>query len=942
MKNILLEALKTSSIDTDIDSDEKYQYELIENYEEKVVTRLRKYFEDCDEFIISVAFITMGGLSLFLEELKNLEERNIKGKILTGDYLNFTEPKALKKLLSYKNIDLRIATNRKHHTKSYFFRKENVWTLIIGSSNLTQGALTINFEWNIKINSLENGKFIKNILDRFDEEFENFQKLTLNDIEIYQKKYEEIKRILNQSEKIFLKNKIEPNLMQREALKNLQEARKISDRSLLISATGTGKTYLSAFDVKQAGAKKILFVAHRKTILERSKISFENILKDKELKIFDNNYELNNRDEIVFAMVQTLTKEKNLSIFPQNYFDYIIIDEVHHSGAKTYQNIFEYFKPKFLLGITATPERTDDYNIFELFNHNIAYEIRLQDAMREELLCPFHYFGIADIKVDGQEIDENTTIKNLTHVERVKHILEKSRYYSHSGEKLHCLIFVSKVEEAKILADKFNELNIRAKALSSENSDEEREKTIEQLESGELEYIISVDIFNEGVDIPCVNQIILLRPTTSAIVYIQQLGRGLRKNKGKDYAVILDFIGNYEKNFLIPIAISQDNSYDKDFLKRFLMNATDFLAGESSINFDEISREKIFENINKTNFSNRKLIEQDFKLLKNQLGRTPYLFDFYNKNMLAPTVILKYKKDYDEILKNIAPRERIGTLNSEEKNFLIFLSDFFTPAKRVHEMLILKEIFSKQKLNVENIKMKLEKEYSLHNQEKNIQNAFEHLAKEIFVTLSTTKKFEPILNKKEEFYYLSEKFKKFYQENKYFKILIDDLINYNLSFATKNYNSFIKESIKLFGEYTKQEAFWYLNLNFNNGFQVSGYTPFEKERKLLIFITMDNLEEKADYSNEFYDAQTFSWFSKSSRYLKKGEESTIEGKIAENFYEINVFVKKNNGESFYYLGEVEKVLSATEIKDSQGKSMVKYIFKLKKDVKAELLDYFNM
>ena len=416
----------------------------------------------------------------------------------------------------------------------------------------------------------------------------------------------------------------------------------------------------------------------------------------------------------------------------------------------------------------------------------------------------------------------------------------------------------------------------------------------------------------------------------------------MRKNKGKDYTVILDFIGNYEKNFLIPIAISQDNSYDKDFLKRFLMNATDFLAGESSINFDEISREKIFENINKTNFSNRKLIEQDFKLLKNQLGRTPYLFDFYDKNMLAPTVILKYKKDYDEILKNIAPRERIGTLNSEEKNFLIFLSDFFTPAKRVHEMLILKEFFLKQKLNVENIKIKLEKEYLLHNQEKNIQNAFEHLAKKIFVTLSTTKKFEPILNKKEEFYYLSEKFKKFYQENKYFKILIDDLINYNLAFAKKNYNSFVKESIKLFGEYTKQEAFWYLNLNFNNGFQVSGYTPFEKERKLLIFITMDNLEEKADYSNEFYDPQTFSWFSKSSRYLKRGKEITIEGKIAENFYEINVFVKKNNGENFYYLGDVEKVLDAYEIKDSQGKSMVKYIFKLKKDVKAELLDYFNM
>ena len=316
--------------------------------------------------------------------------------------------------------------------------------------------------------------------------------------------------------------------------------------------------------------------------------------------------------------------------------------------------------------------------------------------------------------------------------------------------------------------------------------------------------------------------------------------------------------------------------------------------------------------------------------------------DFYDKNMLAPTVILKYKKDYDEILKNIAPRERIGILNSIEKNFLIFLSTFFTPAKRIHEMTILKEILLENKLNIEKVKLKLEKEYFLYEQEKNIQNAFEHLAKEIFITLSTTKIFEPVIYKEKDFYYLDEKFLKSYQRNKYFKILIDDLINYNLVFAKKNYNSFVKESIKLFGEYSKQEAFWYLNLNFNNGFQVSGYTPFEKERKLLIFITMDNLKERADYSNEFYDPQTFSWFSKSSRYLKRGKEITIEGKIAENFYEINVFVKKNNGENFYYLGDVEKVLDAYEIKDSQGKSMVKYIFKLKKDVKAELLDYFNM
>ena len=941
MENILLEALKTSSIDFNIDSDEKYQYELISNGEEKIVTRLRKYFEDCDEFIISVAFITMGGLSLFLEEFKNLENKGIKGKILTGDYLTFTEPKALKKLLSYKNIDLRIATNKKHHTKAYFFRKGNIWTLIIGSSNLTQGALTVNFEWNIKVNSLINGKIIKSILEAFNREFDNLRSLTDEDLKNYQEKYEQLKKLIEINNQTLDLNEIKPNSMQVQALKNLEETRKENDRALLISATGTGKTYLSAFDVKQANAKKILFVAHRKVILERAKISYQKILKNKKMEIFDSNFQINDKGEVIFAMIQTLNKEKNLNIFPKDYFDYIIVDEVHHGGAKTYQSIFEYFKPKFLLGITATPERTDDFNIYQLFNYNVAYEIRLEDAMKEELLCPFHYFGISDILIDGKSVDEKTSIKNLTSDERVEHILDKSRYYSYSGEKLHCLIFVSKVEEAKILVKKFLEKNIKAVALSSENSDNEREEAIKKLEQGEIDYIVSVDIFNEGVDIPCVNQVILLRPTTSAIVYIQQLGRGLRKYKNKDYTVVLDFIGNYEKNFLIPIAISQNNSYDKDFMKRFLMNATDFLAGESSISFDEISKERIFENINKTNFSSRKLIEEDFKLLENQLGRTPYLYDFYEKNMLSPTVILKYKKDYDEILKNIAPKYRIGTLNNIEKKFLIFLSTFFTPAKRIHEMLILKEIIMKQKLNIIEIEKLLKDRYSFSKQENNIKNAFEHLSKEIFKTLSTTKSFEAVLYKKDDEYYLDDNFKNSYENNSYFKVLIDDLIKYNLAFAEKNYSNFVKESIKLFGEYSKQEAFWYLNLNFNNGFQVSGYTPFENERKLLIFITMDNLAEKADYSNEFYDSQTFSWFSKSSRYLRKGNTITIEGKIAEHFYEINVFVKKINGENFYYLGDVEKVLSVKEIKDSQGKSMIKYIFKLKKDVKKELLDYLK-
>ena len=360
-----------------------------------------------------------------------------------------------------------------------------------------------------------------------------------------------------------------------------------------------------------------------------------------------------------------------------------------------------------------------------------------------------------------------------------------------------------------------------------------------------------------------------------------------------------------------------------------------------------LSREHIQKNENNDQIIQDLVVEH----LKNQVVKVnEILINEINKHVLDIKKLYDNKsKNFDNLLLKYDLYNRIDllkTINSRYSHSLLSkddLSRLDNMFQELHEIFSdLRSCYYKEKLNIGDIESILKDKYSLINQENNIKNAFEHLSKEIFITLSTTKTFEPALYRKDDYYFLDENFKNSYSNNSYFKILIDDLIKYNLAFAENNYNNFAKESIKLFGEYTKQEAFWYLNLNFNNGFQVSGYTPFENERKLLIFITMDNLSERADYSNEFYDAQTFSWFSKSSRYLKKDNKLTIEGKIAENFYEINVFVKKNNGENFYYLGDVEKVLSAKEIKDSQGKSMVKYIFKLKKDVKKELLDYFNM
>lgn len=941
MHKEIIESLKTSSLDFSNESKLDFQNRLLSNRDRKIIVDIRRELEECDEFIISVAFLTEAGVTLILEQLKLLQSKGVKGKILTGDYLSFTEPKALEKLLSFSNIELKLLTESKFHAKGYFFKKKGVWSLIVGSSNLTGTAMTVNFEWNLKVSSLETGKIAKDILKEFRLVYEDLPRLTLQILKEYKELYELSNQFKIKQNKIKEKKvEIKPNKMQELALLGLEKVRKKSDRGLLISATGTGKTYLSAFHILETKPKKVLFLAHRKTILEKSMSSFKQILKTEKMGIYG--VDRASEQDILFAMVQTLNRDEHLSKFEKEYFDYIVVDEVHHGGAKSYQKVLNYFKPKFLLGMTATPERGDDFDIYELFNHNIAYEIRLHDALKEGLLCPFHYFGISDIKIEGKDIDEKTSIKDLVVDERVDHIIEKSRYYGYSGDKLHGLIFVSRIEEAKVLAEKLTERGIKSRALSGEDSDKDREKSIKELEDGEIEYLITVDIFNEGVDIPRVNQVIFLRPTESSIVYIQQLGRGLRKSENKEFVVVLDFIGNYQKNFLIPTAISGNNSFDRDSMKIFLINGTNIVPGESSITFEKIVRERIFENINKTNFSTKKSIQSDFDFLEKQIGRTPLLNDFYEREMIDPTLILKFRKNYDEVLKTIKPNLKLGSLNEKEKNFLTFLSSIFTPSKRVHEMFILDYLLKNEEVKIENIVEDLEKEHGMIGEEKNIENALRHLEKDIFKSLSTIKEYYPIIEKTEVNWIIKKDFIKSYKNNSYFKMLIDDLIKYNLSNSTKNYRELSKEGIIKYKSYSKQEAFWYMNLDFNNGYQVSGYTIFEREKKVMIFITLDDSEPFAGYENVFYDRQRFNWFSKSNRCLSRNGKLTGEGRIAQNEFTIEVFLKKKMGENFFYLGEVLRVDEAKEILGKKGEPLVEYNLVLKNEIDEDLFDYFNL
>ena len=351
----------------------------------------------------------------------------------------------------------------------------------------------------------------------------------------------------------------------------------------------------------------------------------------------------------LFATIQTISKEETLSQFDREAFDYILIDEVHKAGAKSYHKVIDYFQPQFFMGMTATPERTDDFNIYELFDYNIAYEIRLQEALEEDMLCPFHYFGVTDLEYNGEIIDDATILSKLVTEERVNHMLEKIQYYGFSGETVKGLIFCSRKEEAQKLSVAMNEKGFRTIALTGDDSQEIRAHRVNQLENGELDYILTVDIFNEGIDIPSINQVVMLRQTQSSIIFIQQLGRGLRKHNSKDFVTIIDFIGNYKNNYLIPIALSGDKSQNKDNVRRRTID-TSYIKGVSTVNFEEIAKKQIFKAINNSKLTATKIIKEAYVELKNRIGRVPYLYDFVSNHSIDPVVIVDHYSNYYQFL----------------------------------------------------------------------------------------------------------------------------------------------------------------------------------------------------------------------------------------------------------------------------------------------------
>lgn len=949
----LQQSLTSALIDNKINSLPDLQPQIIYNdYKSgsNLLIELLQELQTCKRFYFAIAFITQSGLICLKECLKLLQEKNITGDILTTDYLYFNQPKALQELQQYPNLNIRIYTKENFHIKGYIFEQNDYYTLIVGSNNLTQTALKSNKEWSLKINSLANGALINNTLSQFQQMWQEAMPLTDIWLKQYADKYhslQKLKREFATAQENISTNDIAPNKMQQEALKALAKLQQDNkQKALLISATGTGKTYLSAFAVKKANPKRLLFLAHREQILKQACKTFAKIIPDIQYGILSANHK-DFHKPYLFATINMLSKEENLTQFAPTHFDYIIIDETHRAGASSYLKILNYFQPQFLLGMTATPERTDGFDIYQLFDHNIAYEIRLNQAMQENLLCPFHYFGITDITVDDQEINDNSTFNDLTTDARVTHIINQSQYYGFSGERLRGLIFCSQIEEAQILSQKFNERGFNTIALSGKDSQETRTNAIHKLEQKErstgLDYIFTVDIMNEGIDIPAINQIIMLRPTKSAIIFVQQLGRGLRKYPQKDYVVILDFIGNYQNNFMIPIALSGDTSYNKDNIRHYVAEGNRFIFGSSTIHFDKIARQKIYQAIDSAKLNDTALLKNEYLQLKQKLGKIPSIFDFSQFGSIDILKFLDKFKTYHNFLQKY-DKDYTIRFNTIQEEILYFISYRFAKGKRIHELLALKLLLKNTSHLLMDIKQILTTKYHQELTEQIKVSLIRNLTN-LFTISNEQAKFSNCIFIKENDndYIINDIFKSALQDEKFY-FQINEILDFALERYQKYYQNKYKDTnLVLYQKYTYEEVCYLLNwpqkINPN---AMAGYFYEKTTHTMPVFINYIAPDKKrVDYTNEFLNNTLITAYSKSNRKLDSSDAKHIYNANEEQ-NKLYLFVRKpsedKEAKEFYFLGEI---IAQGNPEFAPKYNGFKILYKLDTPVRANIFDYLT-
>ena len=962
-------AIQTAYLDHTINSNLAYRPEFISNnYKlgKKVLVSIEEELQRCEEFCISVAFITKSGITPLLQTLKDLEQKNIPGKILTTNYLMFSEPEALEKLAGLKNIELKMfvtgAETGGFHTKGYIFREEEIYRIIIGSSNMTLSAITKNKEWNTKIVSTEQGELTQAVLQEFDELWQDEHSLAFEDfIDSYRQEYLNEKIIRKQKQQavseqvVELENyRLKPNKMQVAFVKNVMEMRaQHIDRALLLSSTGTGKSLASAFMLREMGTRRALFIVHREQIAKQTLKSYKRVFGSSRTYglLSGNSRELG--AEFLFATMQMMSKEEIRSHYSPEDFDVIILDECHHVGAESYQKIMQYFKPKFWLGMTASPD-TNQYDIYSIFDHHIAYEIRLQQALEEDLLCPFHYFGITDLEINGEVFDDNAGVKNFSNLisdARVDYVIDKANYYGFSGDRVKGLIFCSRKDEAKELSKKFNERGLRTEVLTGEDAQERRESVIARLTNDEdgddqLDYIFTVDIFNEGVDIPEINQVIMLRPTQSPVVFIQQLGRGLRKYEGKEYVVILDFIGNYMNNFMIPIALSGDRSYNKDAMRRYIREGARVIPGSSTIHFDEISKKRIYASIDTARTNDMKLLRESYRTLKYKLGRIPTIRDFKKFGSVDVTKIFEKCGSYHNFLKKYETEYHVHLTNQEEI-IIEYFSKKLIAYKRIHELEMLRMLISRGNRLLQYQKL-LQEKYHVGMNEQVEKSVIRNL-KNQFPKEEERRKYSDcdlVEKNTDGSYSLSSKFQKALL-NKNFRQMILELLDFGIEQWKEKYGQIYRDTnFTLYQKYTYEDVCRLLNWNKNlNAQNIGGYYYDSDTKTLPVFINYHKAEDAIAYEDRFVSKGHLIALSKHPRKITSSDAVHIYKQSEEDKNNrIFLFVRKNKDDNeakeFYFLGEIFAEGNPRQIYMEKTKDNAFEIdYRLDVPVRSDIYDY---
>ncbi|HJE55914.1 MAG TPA: DEAD/DEAH box helicase [Bifidobacterium pseudolongum subsp. globosum] len=978
---------------------------------------IREELKGSESFDISVAFVSENALKsmyqAFVDHAKKSRKRN---RIITSTKNYFNSPKAFKELMKLQrdaNVEVliwehgdsgesgggTIAQDQLFHPKGYLFTRRMeegraYYNLYVGSSNLTSFALQNQREWNLRVSSTSEAQLIQQVKEELADQVRQSVPLTDEWLAQYEEEFKNYAppraQILHQARAA----KIEPNAMQRDALASIRQLRDEGQRrAIVISATGTGKTYLSAFDVREFHPKRMLYVANRDTILKAARESYQRVLgcDEAELGLLTGSSKQHDA-KYVFASVDTLRRHME-EWYESDDFDYVLIDEAHHSGANNYRSVIDYFsEARFMLGMTATPERTDSFDIFALFDHNIAYEIRLQKALDENMLCPFHYYGVHEfLGDDGARVDSaegisksdkrqiQYSLEELTEPSRVRYIIRKLEQYGSYGQQVTGLVFCSRIDEAEQLSHLFNqetnqqaERPYRTVAISGKTSPKDVENAVNRLEAGELDYIFTVDKFNEGIDIPAINQIVMLRNTESSIVFTQQLGRGLRKFPHKTCVTVIDFIGNYANNYLIPVAL-YGNAGDSDIVRKNLQREA---VGLSSISFDEISRKQVLKSLDTASWSDKKMLREQYSVMRNELGRIPMLTDVYRHDPSMVMTMAQKNSSYFDFAREaetvLSDEERgsgfahtLLPVDAQGEQWLKMATEILLVAIRPQELVVLDELLTScnkgvySTISVLRLKEAVATRFpASYHTDAQFESALRVLDWSFFDTAAKKSYGEcAVIERSDGGISLAPEFAARLVNNDTFRRFFVD----NVRTGLKRFADLLEESAKTGHSLQDDRGFVYEHRykmfeverllawpKQINGSSVGGYLLPKEGGSMPVFVKYAN----SQYADRFLNPQEMHWFSKDKRSFKSREiEWMAQGQGDADWgatHFIPLFVmRKADAEKlkmYYYVGRVGSCANMRETaRDNSGETvrLVEMDLRLTKPLSAELYQHLT-